>query len=114
MTWLRLDDRFALHPKISPLSDGAFRLHVSGLLYCAGQETDGRIPTELVPTLMPTYRAKYLAELAARGLWLPTVEVVEVHDFTEYNPTRADLQQRRAAQAERVRRWRSRHADDDA
>lgn len=114
MTWLKLDDRFAGHPKVSALSDGAFRLHVSGLLYCAGHETDGLIPAELVPTLMPTYRPKYLPELADRGLWLPRRELVEVHDFLEYNPSRDQIRKRREATAERVRRWRDRQADTDA
>lgn len=113
VTWLKLDDKFAGHPKVSPLSDGAFRLHVSGMLYCASHETDGRIPLELVPTLMPKYRLKYRDELAQRGLWTITEEIAEIHDFTEYNPTRAQSQARREANKERLAKWRARQAADD-
>jgi hypothetical protein len=111
MTWLRLDDRFAGHPKISPLTDGAFRLHVSGLLYCAGHETDGLIPLELVPTLMPKYRRHYLTEVADRGLWLIRTELAEIHDFTDYNPTREQQQERRRKNAEKLQKWRASHPD---
>jgi hypothetical protein len=117
MTWLRLDDKFAGHPKISPLSDGAFRLHVSGLLFCAAHETDGLVPLEQIPLLMPKYRKPYLAEVIARGLWLPRLELIEIHDFTEYNPSRDQLQTRREATKERVARARAarrKQTDDTA
>jgi hypothetical protein len=107
MTWLKLDDHFAGHPKISPLSDGAFRLHVSGLLFCAAHETDGLLPVEQVPILMPKYRPRYLAEVIARGLWLPHLEVVELHDFLDYNPTHEQVKARREATRERVARARA-------
>jgi hypothetical protein len=112
MTWLKLDDHFAAHAKISPLTHGAFRLHVSGLLFAAGHETDGLIPLEQVPLLMPRYRPAYLEEVITRGLWLPHSELVELHDFTDYNPTRDQLRERRDATTERIRRWREKHADD--
>ena len=43
MSWVRIEDRFALHPKVVGLSDGAFRLYVSGLCYANLYHTDGRI-----------------------------------------------------------------------
>ena len=41
MTWLRIDDAMVDHPKIIGLSDGAFRLHITALCYCARHLTDG-------------------------------------------------------------------------
>ena len=31
MPWANFDDQFPKHPKVLPLSDAAFRLHVSGV-----------------------------------------------------------------------------------
>lgn len=112
MTWLRLDDKFAGHPKITPLSDGAFRLHVCGLCYCASHETDGLIPLEQVPLLMPHYRKAHLTALYSRGLWLPHRELVEIHDFTDYNPTHAQQQERRRRNADKLRKWREAHPNE--
>jgi len=113
MTWLKLDDKFAGHPKISPLTDGAFRLHVSGLLFSAGHETDGLIAAEMVPLLMPRYRRVYLTELEARGLWIVSSEVVEIHDFTDYNPSKEQVSARRKAAKKRVDRWRRKQEGTD-
>lgn len=49
MPFLNLDDNFADHPKVDPLSDGAFRLHVAGMLYAAKHKTNGFIPAHRVP-----------------------------------------------------------------
>lgn len=115
MTWLKLDDKFAGNPKITPLSDGAFRLHVAGMLYCAQHETDGRIPPEAVPTLMPKFRRGYLDELISsdRDLWHRNGVGYVVHDFTEYNPSRDQLQARRRATRERLAKWRSENRKDE-
>jgi len=91
VTWLKLDDRFAAHPKISPLSDGAFRLHICGLLFSSAHQTDGRIQREQIPILMPRYRPRYLDELVVRGLWLPHDEIVEINDYLDYNPSRTEI-----------------------
>ncbi len=60
MPFLNLDDNFADHPKIDGLSDGAFRLHVSGMLYAAKHMTDGKVPVERVDRLMRRYKRTYL------------------------------------------------------
>jgi len=44
MPYLNTDDGFPDHEKIDVLSDGAFRLHVAGMHYCARKLTDGTIP----------------------------------------------------------------------
>lgn len=113
MTWLKLDDKFAGHPKISPLSHGAFRLHVAGMLYAAQHETDGRIPLEIVSTLIPGYRRGFLVELGDHGLWEPNGgKAFDIHDFTEYNPSREQMQAKRAATKKRVEEWRKKRNED--
>jgi hypothetical protein len=112
MPWANLDDGFTDHPKIIGLSDSAFRLHVAGILYCARHLTDGLVSAEAVPTLVPRYRRAALAELTGRGLWHDHTEaaVYEIHDFLEWNRSRASVEaerERKAAGGRRgaARRW---------
>lgn len=96
MPYLNLDDNFADHPKVDALSDGAFRLHVSGLLYTARHRLDGVIPGDKVTRLMPRFKRTYLTELLDGGrLWLPHSEGYEVHDYLDWNKSRAEIEEQR-------------------
>lgn len=85
MAWLRLDDRFAHHPKVAHLTDKAFRAHVQTMLYCAEYDTDGLIP----PTSFRLTGAtpKVREQLVEAGLWDENAEKSElsVHDWRIYN-----------------------------
>lgn len=120
--WLKLDDGFADHPKIDTLSDGAFRLHVSGLCYAAKHLTDGMLPARSLRRLTPTFDEDLVAELVAVGLWHRLGEVTdadgtpldagfELHDFLDYNPTAAEVKARREKDREKKRRQRARGSD---
>ena len=91
MTWVKLDDRFPMHPKVVGISDRAFRYHVIGLCYCAGALTDGRVPFGVVPG------GRYVAELITAGLWEldQDGDAWFIHDYLLYNPTRAHVEQER-------------------
>ena len=125
MPYLNLDDEFTEHPKVDALSDGAFRLQVSGMRYCAKNMTDGRIPARKVPRLTPNYRPAHLAELLAGGLWhkggegcgtddCPTGKAGEyvVHDYLEWNKPRVWWEKRRRDEADRKADWRARKAEE--
>lgn len=90
--YLALDINFAGHPKILALSDGAFRLHLAGLLYCKRQRTDGIIAGVVVSTLVPRYRPRQLDELTARLLWveLNGAGHYEIHDWLDWNLSLAE------------------------
>lgn len=88
MTWAKLDDTFADHPKIDPLSDAAFRLHVAAICYSARHLTDGHIPTERITRLVPRYQKRHVTELVTAGLWEPAEGGYTIHDYLDYNPTR--------------------------
>ncbi len=97
MSWLRLDDNFADHPKVSPLSDFAFRLHISALCYCGRLATDGVIDYRSALLARPTkveqrHVVEAVTELIVAGLWEigMTTGTYEIHDFLEYNTSRAD------------------------
>jgi hypothetical protein len=86
MGWLRLDDAFGDHPKVIGLSDRAFRAHVMGLLYCARHLTDGVVPRAAVPKTTAVH------ELERAGLWTATRGGGWlIHDFLDYNPSKADV-----------------------
>ena len=114
MTWLRLDDGFADHPKVKRLSDRALRLHLAGMLRCAYWLSDGRIDGDEVRRLLPRVTPATVAELVDAGVW----EVVEggyaVHDWLDYNPPREQFLAERKRNAERQRKWKAGRAATDA
>lgn len=111
MPWANLDDQYPKHPKVVGLSDAAFRLHTSGICYCAQYLTDGLIDIEAVRVLVPRFRQKALDELVDRGLWIGHGEVYEIHDFLEWNRSRAQVEaererKRKAGRKGAEARWR--------
>lgn len=104
MTWTKLDDKFVRHPKVATLSDGAFRLHVSGLCYCSEFETDGKLSSRALQLLTPSGQIESLVqELVAARLWEPNATGWEIHDYLVWNPSKADLDERRRRSQERMR-----------
>lgn len=105
MTWVRLEDTFTDHFKVSALEPTAFMLHVAAMCHCGRNLTDGRVDAEDVPRLVRGYREEWVAELVGLGLW----DVVEggylVHDFLAYNPTREKVLAQREAAARRKEKW---------
>lgn len=96
MTWLKLDDAFADHPKVMAAGPLASWLHVCGLLYCSRLLTDGFIPAGQVRKLADVDDAIGLAEqLVAVGLWDVADGGYQVHDYLDFNPTREEALQRR-------------------
>lgn len=116
MSYAKFDDGFADHPKNRALTDGAFRLHVSGILHCARWLTDGRITHDVLPDLMRRYKAAYLRELLDRGLWreLTPGLLYEIHDYLEWNDSRARVEHRREKNAQRLAEWRAKNGKGDA
>lgn len=90
MTWAKLDDSFPENIKISGLSDRLFRLHVTAICYAARNLTDGEIPENQLRKLGGNQKlAKALSEA---GLWETTSRgSYVIHDYLEYNPSRADV-----------------------
>jgi len=115
MAWAKFDDGFADHPKNRALTDGAFRLHVSAILHCNRWLTDGLVTADVLPDLMRRYRKAYADELVHRGLWLELTpgELYQIHDFLEWNDSRARVEERREKQARKLREWREKNGKGD-
>ena len=105
MTWVRIDDNFADHPKLLRAGPVAGWLHVSGLCYAARHRTNGQIPRQAIHKLAVfngvamTSEGQLLSEpmridvtelariLVRAGLWEETEDGWTIHDFADYNPT---------------------------
>jgi hypothetical protein len=69
MTWIKLDDQIADHPKIVKAGPLASWLYICGLTYCARFLTDGFIPQEQVRRLADVKNVHELTQkLIAVGL----------------------------------------------
>ena len=114
MSWVRLDDQFADHPKVVGLSSDAFRLHVSAMCYCAAQLTDGRVTALLTRRLtwFVTDTAAVTNELVTAGLWEQDGDDYLIHDYLEYNPSGDDVRQQRKANADRQAKHRNGKRND--
>jgi len=114
---VKVDDRIAYNPKIINLSDGAFRLYICALAYCQSQLTNGgvskRVLAAVVPGARPQLLGRYARELVDQGLWEPDDQGWQIHDFIEFNRTSDHWKERRATDAERLRRWRSQQNGHD-
>ena len=107
MPYLNMDDNFADHPKVDGLSDGAFRLHVSAMCYAAKHRTDGAIPPERIPRLMPRFKQAYVAELIKAGLWVQHDDGQRIHDYLDWNKARAWWEKEKKDGMERQRKSRA-------
>lgn len=110
MSWLKIDDKFARHPKVLPLSSHAFRLHVVALCHCAEMLTDGQITERDVRLLMPvagipTWK-KYVNELISAGLWTVGSHGWSINDYLAYNPSSVQVKERRERHAAQQKAYR--------
>lgn len=111
MTWANFDDCYPDHPKVVGLSDGAFRLNTSAICYCARFQTDGFIPKPLASKLTPNFRNAHLGELTRAGLWKAEGGGYWVHDYLQWNRSRAQIEEARllksmAGKKGAEKRWR--------
>lgn len=98
MAWLKVDDRVRTHPKIVEAGPLAAWVWFCGICYCREHLTDGFIADKMLATLVPGLSSlkKAAASLVAAGLWHRGERGYQVHDFLDWNPSRADVEKQRA------------------
>ena len=106
MGWVRLDDNFADHPKIIALSDTAFRLFITGLCYSNRQLTDGVIPYRMVQAWVGDNPEKPSDELEDQDLWARVETGFLILSYSEYQPTRDEVEKKREQVKQRLARYR--------
>jgi hypothetical protein len=105
--YVRLDVLMPEHPKVSGLSDKAFRTYIELLCYCGRQRTDGLVDGRTWKRA-GTQRAR--GELLASGLVDPLLDAddggsgVAVHDYLEHNRSRLQIDELSAKRAEAGRK----------
>jgi hypothetical protein len=106
MTYAMIDDNMPDHPKVARLSDRAFRLYVSSICFCARNLTDGLILRSQARRVGAD--PDLIRELVAARLWDAVPDGWQVHDYLEWNKSRADVLAFREQQRKRAaKRWRS-------
>lgn len=104
IAWFKVDDHLYSHPKWLGLPKGARALWVTAGAWSAGQLKDGFVPKQALSTLGGTQREA--AALVAVHLWDVTEGGWQFHDWDQFQPTRQAVMDKRAKDAERLRRWR--------
>lgn len=124
MAWVKLDDHLDEHDKVLALGDAVadcMWLLSRGLMMCNRKETDGHIPAAALGRIGSDFgaakRRKLIDRLVEVGfLHTPghdcprcpqPIEGWQVHDYRDYQPTRAKKDQDRAEARERMRRARA-------
>ena len=111
MTWVRLDENFAEHPKVARAGPLGIAMHVAALCYCNRHLTDGFIPKEIVRTLLDFtglgmrmwdgdmvgggHDAEWslvVDDLVEAGLWEPVDDGWVIHDYHDYQPSKEHVQ----------------------
>lgn len=133
MVWARVDDGILDNPKIARAGVFGFALHMAAITWCCRNLTDGFIPSARVTALLDLSRVMFdesnplalidgpscgtiteglsaitIAEhLVDIGLWEVAKGGYELHDFLEYNPSRAQVDAKRNTTKERVAKHRN-------
>lgn len=122
MPYLNLDDAYPDHPKVEALSDAAYRLHGSAMFYAARFRLDGYL-TRAQLRARSRWSTRTERELVDQRLLHAPGEPCEskhcpdddgeryrLHDFLEWNKSRAWWDEEREKAAKRKAAWQARNA----
>lgn len=100
MSWIRIDDHAVWHRKLVAAGPMAGWLWLCGLSYANQQPAhDGFIPDDIVPFLPMKNAEKYVRDLLRVGLWERVDGGYIVHDYHEFQPSKADVEELREGRA---------------
>ncbi len=95
--WVKLDDQVTEHPKLESVGPVAAWVYVCSITYCNRNLTDGFIPRATAQRLAASADAEQVASLILRlvdvGLWDQNGSGFYVHDYLEYQRSKADIEQ---------------------
>jgi hypothetical protein len=112
MTWVKLDDGFYQHPKLVKVGPIGMALQVAAICYCNRNLTDGFVQAEVVPLLVADSEGAADRLVGAR-IWEVVEGGYQIHDYDQYQPTKAQIEAERKATADRVKRWRDNHSNNE-
>jgi hypothetical protein len=127
MPWVRIDDHFDEHPKLAAVGPIGWGVWLAGLAYCNRNLTDGFIPYSVAEGIGGSWKVRVpvpdepgveqiwsidrgsgmhgetmdtqwvIDLLVSGGLWEEVVGGYRVHDYEDYQPTKAEVLAERAA-----------------
>lgn len=89
MTWFKVDDRLAHHPKVMTAGLAPMGLWVRAGSWSAAHLTDGFIPTSLLATL--DAKRSHAEALVKAGLWDAEPDGYRFRDWLDYQPSAHDV-----------------------
>jgi hypothetical protein len=107
MTWFKVDDSLAFHAKVVRAGNPAMGLWVRAGAWCAQQLNDGLIPGDIARALGKPSEIKRLVSV---GLWEIDGDSFRFHDWFQSNPSRVEVEARRAVEAKKKADARARRA----
>lgn len=137
MSWVRLDDQYPDHPKVRALGPLGLALQTAAICYCGRYLTDGFLSftsaAGIIASIMAPFTLQngsvwtpgitsgasgkdaqeidWAVEMVKAGLWEPRKRGYYVHDYLDFNPSRAEVLRARALAAARVDAYRARNAE---
>ena len=110
--WVRIDDDLIDHDKVLIAGERLGRYGVGrvlgmlleGLTHAGRKLTDGALPNAVVRKFKTDpHPMRVATTLADVGLWEPTEDGYQIHDYHHYNPAAADVKKKRAKDRDRKR-----------
>lgn len=118
MVWARFDDRYSDSPKVEAAGPWAELLDMRAIIYCAGNLTDGLVTPGALRKIshgIPAVKGK-VAKLLEVDRW--SVNELGggwfIHDFLDYNPSRAQVEDSKRSKDEERAAARKRMSDKRA
>ena len=112
MAWVRFDPGFTRHKKRLKVGASTNWLWVCSVDYCVQHLTDGHLPKEALPGLVPSLRGPALKaavdQLLTVGAWEKNGSDYTVHAFLDYQESADQVRRAREAGKQRARRSRER------
>jgi hypothetical protein len=120
MPFGRLHEEAAGDGKLLALSDAAWRMWGSGLIYCQRNLTDGFIPTHAIDAFGVKERNKTkVADELCRPqvpgkapVWTRVDGGFQIHDYLDWNDSKDEILKGRAAGRDRISRFRQRQQEE--
>lgn len=94
MPWAKLDDGLAFHAKIIEAGNAATGVWARGLAWSAFHLTDGHVPAKIARVIAGESRGA-LAALVRSRLWVECPGGYQIHDYLKYNPSKAEVLEKR-------------------
>lgn len=110
---LRMLDEFLEDEVIISLKHPSYRLHVSALIYCAKNLTNGEVTdraVKVIQAILGFSVKRAVGELVEVGLWEETEGGYRIRNYLEFNPDAATVKAEKSRARDRMRKLREKRA----